>query len=147
MAQLNYITLKGNTGSNVSLRMTKSGKAVANVNLAAKVQGATLWVKLTFWGSDAEEVAQRLGKGSFIQVEGEIGQQVWQRDGVEQSQMVMTVRNFKVLVCRPVVAGHVETVVETAPVIETVQEPSAAAAPERKRRSRKKATVEQSQVG
>lgn len=81
MASVNRAILVGNLGTDVEIRYTQSGKAVANFSLATsetRVDAAgtkeshTTWHKITVWGKQAELCKEYLSKGRSVYVEGRI---------------------------------------------------------------------------
>jgi single-strand DNA-binding protein len=97
---LNKIQLIGNTGSDATLRHTAGGTAVTNISIAVKHPKRTepTWMKLTFWGRQAEYVADRVGKGSQLYVEGELDIRTWEDEAcVQRTETVIHVREFQVL--------------------------------------------------
>ncbi len=97
---LNKVCLIGNSGGDATLRHTREGTAVTNLSLAVKhpKRLEPTWFKLTFWGRQAEYVADRVGKGSQLYVEGEIDIRTWEDESGEQrSETVVHVREFQVL--------------------------------------------------
>lgn len=90
---LNKVTLIGHLGSDIDLKFTQNGTAVANLSLATnesrKINGewqdATEWHRVTVWGKTAESCAEYLGKGSQVYVEGRLQTRKWQdRDGADR---------------------------------------------------------------
>jgi len=76
---LNRIILVGRLTADVKLKYTQSGKAVANFTLAVNrpfknAQGETDadFIMCQAWGKQAENLAQYMGKGSQIGIDGRI---------------------------------------------------------------------------
>lgn len=79
----------GNLGGDPQLRFTGSGDAVLGLSVAATHSqkdkktdrwgdvGEPLWIKATFWGAEAEHLAQILHKGSRVTVEGTLTLKKW----------------------------------------------------------------------
>ncbi len=124
---LNKVCLIGNSGGDATLRHTREGTAVTNLSLAVKhpKRLEPTWFKLTFWGRQAEYVADRVGKGSQLYVEGEIDIRAWEDEaGTQRTETVIHVREFQVLSYKePCGAG-------TAPAEELVVEQQKAPTPE-----------------
>ena len=83
---VNKVILIGNLGSDVELKYTPSGGAVANVSIATsdswtdksgQRQERTEWHRLVFWNKLAEIVGQYLKKGSKIYIEGRLQTRSW----------------------------------------------------------------------
>ena len=70
------IEIIGYLGSDVELRYTPKGEAVANFSMAAsrKWSGGeeTVWFKVTVWRNQAENCNKYLSKGSPVMVKGRI---------------------------------------------------------------------------
>ena len=87
---LNKIILQGRLGSDVELRRTQSGKAVASVNLAvdrdfsSKDGGEreTDWIPIVAWGGTGEFLARNFTKGRMAIVSGRLQIRNWKdKDG------------------------------------------------------------------
>lgn len=84
---LNRVMIIGRLGKDVELRYTQSGSAIANFSVATdesykdqngnKVE-RTEWHKISCFGSQAENCAKYLGKGSLVHVEGSLQTRKWQ---------------------------------------------------------------------
>jgi single-strand DNA-binding protein len=97
---LNEVMLMGNVGQDAQLRKTNSGKSVVNISLAVQRRGnrAPVWMKATLWNELAEFVASRVGKGSYIMVEGELGTNSWQdQDGRQRTEIIIEARRVEVI--------------------------------------------------
>jgi single-strand DNA-binding protein len=103
---LNKVILIGNLGGEVELRYTSSGIAVANFSIATtdswkdadgNKQEKTEWHNITAWKKLAEICGQYLHKGSRVYVEGSIGQQTWDKDGVKQYKTIITIQSMLML--------------------------------------------------
>ena len=103
---LNKVILIGNLGGEVELRYTSSGIAVANFSIATtdswkdadgNKQEKTEWHNITAWKRLAEICGQYLHKGSRVYVEGSIGQQTWDKDGVKQYKTIITIQSMLML--------------------------------------------------
>jgi single-strand DNA-binding protein len=88
----------GRLGSNVELRYTPSGHALARVLLAVDRYGkdgkkSTDWIRLVLWGRTAENAARFVGKGSRVTVIGRISSEFWERetDAGKKSQLTTEV--------------------------------------------------------
>jgi single-strand DNA-binding protein len=72
---------EGRLGMEPEKRMTPSGKAVVNLNMAVtkrqKGESRAIWVPLTFWEKSAELVEQYCKKGSRLMVRAEFDMQDW----------------------------------------------------------------------
>ena len=84
---MNRTVLVGRLTKDVDLRYTQSGKAVANFTLAVNrpfknAQGDTDadFIMCQSWGKQAENLAQYMGKGSQIGVDGRIQTRNYEND-------------------------------------------------------------------
>lgn len=96
MANDTQITLVGNLTADPELRYTQSGTAVASFTVASTPRsfdkqtgqwkdGDTLFLRCSIWRDYAENVAESLGKGMQVIVQGRLVQrQYTPRDGGEQ---------------------------------------------------------------
>jgi len=85
MASLNRVQIIGNLGRDPETRMAGETK-VANFSVAVtekykgrdgQMQEKTEWVKVVFWGRQAEICEQYLKKGSSVYVEGKLETRSW----------------------------------------------------------------------
>ena len=102
----NTTTLIGNLGSDIELRTTPAGSKVCNVNLAQNrtyvdrngdTHEDTSWFRLVAWGKTAERMAERLGRGSRVLVEGRLQARVFERDGQRHERVEVNVLSFQTL--------------------------------------------------
>ena len=104
---LNNVKLAGNLTRDIELRYTNSGKALAKFGIAIndKWKGAdgaarekTTFVDVTAWGKQAEVLAQYLGKGSPLYLEGRLEYSTWDAaDGKKRSKLDVTLTSFQFL--------------------------------------------------
>lgn len=79
---MNIVVLSGHVGRDPEIRTTKSDKTVANFSLAENYRGETVWHKIVCWDKQADLVAQYVGKGSKVTVQGRLVYRDWEdRDG------------------------------------------------------------------
>ena len=83
---MNQVMLAGRSGSDVEIKQTATGFAVANVSIATskkvKEEWKSTWHKIVLLGHLAERVAPMIKKGSQVFVRGEIQTREWQdKDG------------------------------------------------------------------
>ena len=91
MASVNKVMLIGNLGGDPEKRVTGTGQAVTNFNMATtdrwtdksgQKQERTEWHRVVVWGPQADSCAQYLNKGRQVYVEGSLRTRQWQdRDG------------------------------------------------------------------
>lgn len=93
---LNQVTIMGNLTRSPELRQTPSGQSVAALSLALnrsykdsneQWQEATDYVDIVTWGKLAEQVSERLDKGSRVLVAGRLQSRSWEKDGVKHSKL------------------------------------------------------------
>jgi single-strand DNA-binding protein len=85
----------GRLGSDIDLRFTPAGRAVARVLLAVDRYGkdgkkSTDWIRLVLWGKDAENASRMTGKGGVVVVMGTIRAEFWEKeaeDGSKKAQL------------------------------------------------------------
>lgn len=90
MASLNKVIIIGRIGKDPEIRHTQSGQSVATLSVATdegykdqsgqKVE-KTEWHKIVVWGKQADFVANYLGKGRLVYVEGKLETRKWQDQG------------------------------------------------------------------
>ena len=102
----NTTTLIGNLGSDIEVRTIPSGQKVVNVNLAQNrtyvdrngdTHKDTSWFRLKAWGKQAERMADLLGKGSRVLVEGRLESRTYDKDGVTREVVEVNVLNFELI--------------------------------------------------
>lgn len=96
MPSLNRATLIGNLGTAPELKATPTGKQVATFRLATNEswtdaaskerKTAVEWHDVECWGSLAKTVADFLGTGRLVYVEGSLKTDRWERDGQKHSR-------------------------------------------------------------
>jgi single-strand DNA-binding protein len=90
----------GRLGSDIELRFTPAGRAVARVLLAVDRYGkdgkkSTDWIRLVLWGKDAENASRMTGKGGVVVVMGTIRAEFWEKeaeDGSKKAQLTPEVQ-------------------------------------------------------
>lgn len=106
----NKYEMTGLLGRDPELRFSNQGVAVANSSVADTPRkfnqqsqqwedaGATLWMNVTVFGSDAERFAEQARKGDKVTVYGHLKQEEWQdrQTGEPRSRTVMNVDAFRV---------------------------------------------------
>lgn len=104
---INTVILMGTLASDVDLRYTSKGTAVANlrvVNTMVFTSGAgvrredSCLVDITAWSKLAENCAEYLGKGSKILLEGQLRTNEWEdKFGQKNSRLVINARVIQFL--------------------------------------------------
>ena len=109
MASYNRVILLGNLVRDIELRYTNSKLAVCQnaiavnerrKNAAGEWVDETSFVDVTFFGRTAEVVAEYLGKGSPIFVEGRLKQDTWEKDGQKRSKLYVIVDRMHLIGAR-----------------------------------------------
>lgn len=106
MPNLNRVFLMGNLTRQVEIKHTGGNVAVGNFGLAVnrkfkskdgQQQEETLFIDCTAWGKTAEVMAQYLGKGDPVFVEGRLSLSQWEdkNGGGKRSKISVTVENFQ----------------------------------------------------
>ena len=99
MANLNSVTLTGNTTKDVDHRTTQSGTEVANITIAVNgfKEGDTSFVDLVLFGKTAEVASKYVRKGQQIGVTGRLKQESWEdkTSGQKRSKLVVVVENLQ----------------------------------------------------
>jgi single-strand DNA-binding protein len=111
MANFNKAILMGNITRDPELRRTPSGKSVCNFTIAinrswnddsGQKREEVTFVKCAAWGPTGERIADSLGKGSPIMVEGRLTTSKWTaKDGTERSELSVFVESMQFLAGRP----------------------------------------------
>ena len=91
MASVNKVILLGNLGADPELKYTATGKGVCSLRIATNEvfkdtqgqrQERVEWHRVSVWGSQAENCAKYLKKGSSAYIEGRLQTRKWQdKDG------------------------------------------------------------------
>ncbi|MFB9324261.1 single-stranded DNA-binding protein, partial [Cryptosporangium minutisporangium] len=78
---LNRFVGIGRWASDIELKYTPNGKAVANANIAINDRFGdkdnTVFLPVVIWGKPAENTAEYSGKGKLVAVEGRIQVRQW----------------------------------------------------------------------
>ncbi|MGW2292795.1 single-stranded DNA-binding protein [Streptomyces phaeochromogenes] len=96
MAGETPITLVGNVVADPELRFTPSGAAVANFRIASTPRtfdrttnewkdGDALFLSVSVWRQQAENVAESIKRGDRVIVVGRLGQRQYEKDGERKS--------------------------------------------------------------
>ena len=97
MGSMNRTFLMGNLTRDPELRMTSTGRAVADLRLAVsekfrnrdgEMSETALFIDVVTWGSKAENCAQYLQKGSAVLVEGRLRLDEWENDNGEKRSRI-----------------------------------------------------------
>ena len=86
MAGVNKVIIIGNCGKQPELTHTQGGMAVCKFSLATSKKNKageekTSWHRCTAFGKTAETIAQYVGKGQQLYVEGELNYGQYEKDG------------------------------------------------------------------
>lgn len=93
MAQsYNRVVLVGRLSKDPEFKTTTNGKEHCNFNIAVDKgygrEGA-YFIDCSAWANTAKYVGTYLKKGSLLLVEGNVEQQIWEKDGQKQSRLVV----------------------------------------------------------
>jgi single-strand DNA-binding protein len=85
----------GRVGQDAELKWTQSGTALVHVSVLVQdgkaAEGQSQWIRVGHFGDDAEDLAQKLVKGSEVYVEGRLKMNSWQSaDGTPRSGLNVT---------------------------------------------------------
>jgi single-strand DNA-binding protein len=97
MASFNKSILIGNLTNDVELRQAGE-KEVAKFSLAVNSpfkKGKVLFMDCEYWRGGG--VINFLQRGAQVLVEGELDQQVWEKDGQKRSKIVLNVSDIRLL--------------------------------------------------
>jgi single-strand DNA-binding protein len=108
MASVNRVTIIGNLTRDPEIRNTPKGTAVAELGVAinrtwkddsGNKQEETTFVDVTFWGKQAEVLAQYTKKGDPIYIEGRLQLDTWddKETGKKRSKLKVTGEQFQFL--------------------------------------------------
>jgi len=106
MVNFNKVILAGNLTRDPEIRYTKSGKAVADLNLAINRRYKTAsgdykedpcFVNIVVWERQAELTGEYLRKGSSILVEGSLRLDTWESNGEKRSRLRVTADRIQFL--------------------------------------------------
>ena len=96
---MTQVTIIGNLSSEIELRFTPQGKAVANFSVAVSKRvkdgndwkdGPTSFYRVALWDQAAENLAESLEKGQRVIVVGEIAQRNYEHNGEKRSVFEVT---------------------------------------------------------
>jgi len=94
---LNHVALIGRIGTEVETRTTQTGKQVSNFRMAVqrKFKGAdgidVDWFSVNCWGAQSDFVANYLGKGRLVAVEGRLQARKYTTQDGQQREVVEVV--------------------------------------------------------
>lgn len=93
---LNQVTLMGNLTRDPELRQTPNGQDVASFSLAlnrgykdstGEWKETTDYVDGVAWGTLAQQISERLQKGSKVLVSGRLQSRSWEQEGQKRSKV------------------------------------------------------------
>lgn len=89
---LNNFSFIGRLGQDPRMQYTSQGTPVANFSAAIQLAPEkTLWMPVTVWGKQAENVATYLSKGSQVAVSGRLTEDSWETDDGQKRTTIKTV--------------------------------------------------------
>ena len=92
-------TAVGRLGKDPEVRTTKSGQEVTafslGVNIYAKGEKQTVWLKCSIWGKRGETFRQYVKKGAQVTIAGSLSQDEWvNKDGETVKDLAVEVQDF-----------------------------------------------------
>lgn len=107
----NSVQLTGNLGAAPEIREFEAGKKLARLRIAttdsytnAKGEevAETQWHSVIAWGKLAEAAEQKLGKGSFICIQGKLANKTYtDKEGVKKYITEVVAQGFEILEKKP----------------------------------------------
>ena len=96
---MNNVSLVGRVATEIELRYTPQGTAVADFALAVDgYKDDAYFFDITAWGNTAENTAEYMEKGREVGISGELRQEKWENDqGQKRSKVKVNARNVKFL--------------------------------------------------
>lgn len=99
MSGFQKVTILGALGKDIEMSYTPGGMAVASFSMATskkKKDGTevTSWHRLKAFGKTAEVLAQYVGKGSQLFIEGELSYGEYEKDGIKRYTTDILVSSF-----------------------------------------------------
>ena len=90
----NQVTIAGRITNELQLKHTTNGKPVLNFSIAINEkrgeQEQTIFADVTAWNGTAENVAQYMGKGSSVLIDGRLSQDRWEEEGRNRTKLFVT---------------------------------------------------------
>src|SRR3990167_831689 len=98
MADRNEVLLEGKVDKSPEIRYTTNGNAVASFTLhtVEQLDGRDVkgWHSIVVWGSEAENIAQKLQVGDRATVMGRISTRSWEKDGKKHYKTEVTAKTI-----------------------------------------------------
>lgn len=104
---VNRVTLLGRAGGDPELRYTADGLAIASVSLAindawkdkssGESKERTEWVRVKFFGSQAEVAGRYVRQGDQVYVEGELRTEQYEKEGVKHYSTAVVANDLQLL--------------------------------------------------
>lgn len=92
---LNVFAATGRLGTQPKMQYTSNGTAVAHFPMAVSLgKDKTMWLDVTVWGKQAENVNQYLDKGSQVSVSGYLTEDVWEDDEGRKRKKIKVIANI-----------------------------------------------------
>jgi len=91
------IILVGRISHDLELKVTANNKKkVLNFNLACRnSDNKTVFIPVTAWEKNAENISTYSGKGKRLYVEGEWRINVWEKDGIKHKDVFVNLENYE----------------------------------------------------
>jgi single-strand DNA-binding protein len=98
---MNNCCFSGRAGQDAELRYTGAGQAVASFNLAVdrfNKKDGPIWIKITLWAKQAENLAKFITTGKQLSVAGEIDLETYKNRNDEMvTKLVLNARQVTLL--------------------------------------------------
>jgi len=105
--QINECFFSGNVGKDIELKYNENGTVIGTFSLALttskKVNGEwenkTIWLKITVWNKLAEKLENKIKKGDYVLVKGNLLEDSWvNNDGEDKKQLSLNCNQVEHLV-------------------------------------------------
>lgn len=102
MSNFNKVLLMGNLTRDPEMRYTQGGTALCKFGMAVNrkygEKETTLYIDLTAWAQQGENINKYCHKGDPLFVEGRLEYETWEnKDGDKRSKISVTVENFQLM--------------------------------------------------
>lgn len=97
---MNNAVFVGRAGQEARLNSTGSGEKVANFSLAVdrfKKDAGPLWVSVSVWGKQGENLAQYITKGKQVAVAGEVDIRTYDYKGEQRTELTLRAASVRLL--------------------------------------------------
>ncbi len=95
----NKVTFTGNLGKEPDMSYTKGGNAVTKFSIAVS-QGKdkpAMWLNVETWKQLAVQCNDKLTKGTRVEIDGRLAQDVWEKDGQKRYALKVVAQTVRLL--------------------------------------------------